>query len=310
MDLIIHVGLHKTGTKAVQYFLDINRDELLKRNVFFPNIGMHGGQHALFPASVWPHEEQPHPFLKNISNEQLNLDYNLDLLRKDLDKHKPSLTIMSSEVWSEICFLEKDSLYLINNKIAPLFDSTKILISIRNFEDSALSSLKHRLRLSIENNLDYNRNIISMYYSNLDNTKRVFNYWLESGLSIIVKNYENNEQDLLSNYLKDIFELYSPEAKSILYNNKDEKINADNLPTIFYLISFLKNNTNDQTQNATEASQLIEKLSIKYKNSNLQNNNLLKYVKYFEDKYYNDEDLSNIRLEEKIKALDFAGIKI
>ena len=39
-------------------------------------------------------------------------------------------------------------------------------------------------------------------------------------------------------------------------------------------------------------------------------NNLLKYIKYFEDKYYNDEDLSNIRLEGKIKALDFAGIKI
>jgi len=321
MDLIIHVGLHKTGTTSVQYFLDKNRDELLKHNIFYPNVGIYGGQHLLFPASVWPHEKHPHPILKNISKKKLNLDYNLDLLRKDLDKHKPSLTIMSSEVWSEVCFLEKDSLYLINNKIAPLFDSVKILVSIRNFEDMALSDLKHITRLRIQYDSfskanfpgfpsNQNGNIISEYYHKLDHTKRVFNYWLKSGLSVIVKNYENNEQNLLCNYLKDIFELYSPEAKSILYNNKDEKLNSDNLPIIFYLICFLKSNTNNQTQNTTETIQLMEKLLIRYKNSNLQNNNILKYLKYFEDKYYTNEDLSNISLEEKIKALDFAGIKI
>ena len=37
---------------------------------------------------------------------------------------------------------------------------------------------------------------------------------------------------------------------------------------------------------------------------------LEKILIYASDKYYNDEDLSNIRLEGKIKALDFAGIKI
>lgn len=307
MDLILHVGLHRTGTTTLQYFFHKNRDELLKHNIFYPNVGMYGNQHSSFPASVWPHEERPHPFLKNISKEQLNLDYNLDLLKRDLDKHKPSLTIMSSEVWSEICFLEKDSLHLINNKIAPLFDSVKILVSIRNFEDLALSALKHTTRYRIKDSSDHN--IISEYYYFLDSAKRVFNYWLESGLPIIVKNYENNQQDLVSNYLEDIFELYSPEAKSILYNkktnNKTKKINADYLPTILYLIYFLKSNINNQTQNIAQANEQIKKLFIKYGNSNLQNNNLLKYVKYFEDKYYNREDLTNISLEERIKALDF-----
>jgi len=310
MDLILHVGLHKTGTTALQYFFHKNRDELLKHNIFYPNVGICGYQHSLFPASVWDHEKNPNPILKKITKEKLNFDYNLDLLKRDLDKHKPSLTIMSSEVWSEILFIEKGPLYLINNKIAPLFDSVKILISIRNFEDLSLSAIKHMERDKFRIKDYSEHDIISRYYRSLDRRKIHFNYWLQSGLPVIVKNYENNQQGLCSNYLKDIFELYSPEAKSILYNNKDEKINADKLPTIFYLALFLKNNTNNQIQNTTEANQLIKKLLIKYENSNLENNNLLNYVKYFEDKYYNHENLSNISLQEKIKALNFAGIKI
>lgn len=304
MDLIIHVGLHKTGTSTLQNFLYINRFNLLKYNIYYPDIAiLHEGQQALIPACY--SDLVHYQYLKKNTN---SLNIFLGELKQNLDQKKPKLTIMSSEVWSEICFLEKDSLHLINNKIAPLFDSVKILVSIRNFEDLALSALKYTIRLRIKDPSDYN--IISEYYYFLNSAKRVFNYWLESGLSIIVKNYENNQQDLVSNYLEDIFELYSPEARSILYNNKAEKINVDNLPTIVYLIYFLKNNTNNQTQNITQANQLIEKLLIKYKNSNLQNNNLLKYLKNFEDKYYNHEDLTNTSLEQKIKALNFAGIKI
>lgn len=36
MKLILHIGMQKTGTSAVQYFLNQNRDRLLKDNILYP----------------------------------------------------------------------------------------------------------------------------------------------------------------------------------------------------------------------------------------------------------------------------------
>ena len=44
----IHIGPHKTGTKAIQSFLKENRGELLKYGYFVPESGnIHGGHHAI-----------------------------------------------------------------------------------------------------------------------------------------------------------------------------------------------------------------------------------------------------------------------
>src|SRR5215831_8563388 len=44
----IHIGPHKTGTKAIQWFLKEHRAELLKNGYFVPESGnIHGGHHAI-----------------------------------------------------------------------------------------------------------------------------------------------------------------------------------------------------------------------------------------------------------------------
>jgi len=44
----IHIGPHKTGTSAIQWFLKENRDEFLKQSYFVPQSGANqGGHHAI-----------------------------------------------------------------------------------------------------------------------------------------------------------------------------------------------------------------------------------------------------------------------
>lgn len=59
----IHVGPHKTGTKAIQWFLKEHRAELLKYGYFVPESGnIHGGHHAIVRklcGQEIPSHEQP-----------------------------------------------------------------------------------------------------------------------------------------------------------------------------------------------------------------------------------------------------------
>ena len=59
----IHVGPHKTGTKAIQWFLKEHRAELLKDGYFVPESGnIHGGHHVIareLCGQEIPNHEQP-----------------------------------------------------------------------------------------------------------------------------------------------------------------------------------------------------------------------------------------------------------
>lgn len=45
--IIIHAGLHKTGTSAIQNFLNLNRDRLLKLGINYPNTAPFAAHHNL-----------------------------------------------------------------------------------------------------------------------------------------------------------------------------------------------------------------------------------------------------------------------
>jgi hypothetical protein len=56
----VHIGPHKTGTKAIQWFLKEHRMELLKYGYFVPESwNIHGGHHAI--ARVFCGQEVPDP---------------------------------------------------------------------------------------------------------------------------------------------------------------------------------------------------------------------------------------------------------
>jgi len=49
MKLVIHIGLHKTGTTTFQTFLHLNRKTLLKAGVFYPEMGDEHESHWVLP---------------------------------------------------------------------------------------------------------------------------------------------------------------------------------------------------------------------------------------------------------------------
>jgi len=51
MRLIIHIGLHKTGTTSFQNFLHFNRDSLLEAGVLYPEMGEHES-HWVIPNQI------------------------------------------------------------------------------------------------------------------------------------------------------------------------------------------------------------------------------------------------------------------
>jgi len=51
MKLVIHIGLHKTGTTSFQNFLHFNRDSLLEAGVFYPEMGEHES-HWVIPNQI------------------------------------------------------------------------------------------------------------------------------------------------------------------------------------------------------------------------------------------------------------------
>jgi hypothetical protein len=302
-NLILHVGLHKTGTTTIQNFLHKNRNELLKHGVFYPDVGIWGSQHGLFPVSAWPHENHSHPFLKKLSKNQLDLENLLDLLKKDLDIYKSSLTIMSSEVWSEICFLNTSFPDLMS-QIKPLFNKVTIFVSKRNFDQLALSALKHNIRHRRHEHLVKNKEYIKFYFDRLNDTKNVYNFWENCGLPLIVKNLEEASGNLVDYYFGDIVEEYSKDARLILQNYEEEIINTDKRTPHSYLLNYFLH----ENKNKTEIDILKNFIEVNKENfKDTTNDQLILYFKYFE-KIYQEDDLNNITWEDKMSALKFAKI--
>ena len=98
--LIIHIGYHKTGSTAIQLFLEKNREILARERIIYPS-GM--SSWVGHPEFAWSFEAQRYPWQDK--------DYNFDEIRDHYIKfirnhNNDSTIILSSE---EFCRLEFDS---------------------------------------------------------------------------------------------------------------------------------------------------------------------------------------------------------
>ena len=90
MEIIIHIGRHKTGTTSIQHFLALNEDLLLNRyGIYYPEIGRD------------PLMKYHHPLFSDWAANKKNL--NLHLINKIIEnakKKSASRILLSSEVLS------------------------------------------------------------------------------------------------------------------------------------------------------------------------------------------------------------------
>ena len=102
MEIIIHIGRHKTGTTSIQHFLALNEDLLLNRyGIYYPDIGRD------------PLMKYHHPLFLDLAENKFNLD--LQLINKIIENAKrksASRILLSSEILSRDSITETNWLQL------------------------------------------------------------------------------------------------------------------------------------------------------------------------------------------------------
>ena len=96
MEIIIHIGHHKTGTTSIQHFLALNEVLLLDRyGIYYPEIGRD------------PLMKYHHPLFRDWAENKKNLD--LQLINEIIENAKrksASRILLSSEGLSQDCITE------------------------------------------------------------------------------------------------------------------------------------------------------------------------------------------------------------
>jgi len=289
MDLLLHVGLHKTGTTTVQEFLYKNRHELLSKGIYYPEIIARGHQHMLIPNLYR---------CPRFGIDFLSLKNCLTKLEKTLIEYKPSLTIMSSECWSEM--LDRNNAFSdFISKIRPLFNKITLFVSKRNFDSLALSALKHHIRHERNHVFIKNKKYIYFYFELFESCIRVFDFWENYELPFISKNLEDSSGNLVDHYFGDIIETYNQDARKILQNNKEEIINQDLTKPYTYLNMIVLGSDNSLdpvfTKFMKDHSQNIKSIT---------NEQIILFFKYFKEEYEKN-NLDNLTLKDRINAFEY-----
>ncbi|QER41303.1 hypothetical protein F1847_00580 [Thermodesulfobacterium sp. TA1] len=131
-ELIIHIGLYKTGTTSIQEFLYKNKDKLFNEfGIYYPNT--YGLKSHNLCAHILRNYYPEH--LVNIVNKTgLTKDILLKQFRDELDNVKPNTVLISSEVLSGFTNLINEIVQVVSPKIL------KLIVYLRR-QDKKLESL-------------------------------------------------------------------------------------------------------------------------------------------------------------------------
>jgi hypothetical protein len=233
-NLVIHIGLHKTGTTAVQKFLASQRELLLQHGVLYPTAGTFNDQHALFPGCFL----RKHPFLDKVKRS-FDLDDYLTPFRDEVRTECCSLCIISSEVFTELITKNNAACTNLINQLGLGFDSTTLLMSTRNDKSASLSGLKHMMRVGRSLPLTSPDKAYKRISDRIILRKTK---WRDSGFSLVEKAMGDSEGHLVTHYFDEIFTQFAPSLLSKLgtvLQHDAQKYNSDKFPAYVYLLAFL-----------------------------------------------------------------------
>jgi hypothetical protein len=315
MDLLIHVGLHKTGTTSVQNQLYRHRECLLAEGILYPTSGLFGSQHALIPGSVIP----KHFFLDRVQRSLCTNDY-LKALSEEVAHTNPSLVILSSEVFSEITHNRLACLGILN-ELKLGFQSCNLLLTIRKPQDLALSALKHSVRERIE---PWIQDPLGSYIKAFNSVRSLQVFWETSGFPVHVKSIDDiTSVNLTDHYFGDIINNYSQRGRSCLAPSGSEqektskqKLNSDNLEASTYAILFLIGNSDKSYQLVRRPIfSLISKLvgaNRNYKSTlgSISTKHLIGYLEHFRLRAGSNGDNQTglVCIEDKLNAFRLAEV--
>jgi hypothetical protein len=318
MDLLLHVGLHKTATTSVQACLKASAEVLRDHGILYPSTGLWDAQHALIPCCLLAE----HAVLDS-SVCASSLDDYLGSLQLEYDEFCPSLVVISSEVFTEITCDREGCLWLIKELSHP-FSRVTILLSLREPMAMALSSLKHMLRENFYGSTsifsDAFFNPVATFYQVACGSEAASRFWRESGIPVYERHMEGAYGSLADHYFGDIFDQYNSDARVLLCPESNPRINSflhlnsDKLTPVTYLVLFLLGNSVDSAifADLNTPAIILEECQVLLFGSglsdSLNNNQLLGYFDFF-----SAGDPATLQqyipISQKLNALTHAGLK-
>jgi len=194
--LLIHIGSPKTGSSALEYFLNKNRNKLKEYGILYPkhNVNKNGissGHHYLIP-------KKNSKFEKN-RNQLLNI---IDTTKKDV--------VLSSE-----------SFFYNFEKIHALFPNATYILYLRRPDLYAYSAYGQEVKRHNNSNKLTSAYLKSSYQSYINTLERIAKRVRKGQL--IIKPYENN-QFVNENIFEDFLSIIGIETLNTL-NLPEKKIN-------------------------------------------------------------------------------------
>ena len=197
-NLFLHIGFHKTGTSALQEYLDTHHEELECQDIFYPRSYNHA-----FPGNVdlsWAFNKNP-PRWGNV--DEMNREKILGFYKKQLLGTKCENIIISSEDFvlldSQIVSIEKLKEYLREYEV-------KLVAYIREPVEFMVSLYSHAIRArqincSFKTFIAENYNFAAAFYpARLQPWAKVF-----GKESLIVRKYEK-KSFINNSLLEDFFD--------------------------------------------------------------------------------------------------------
>src|SRR5699024_12805516 len=82
----LHIGAHKTGTTALQYFLWNNRKRLRKEGYLYPKLGLGGYSHGVLANVIKPNNRDPKlpEYSRRFREEVLNSRHDNSVLSSEV----------------------------------------------------------------------------------------------------------------------------------------------------------------------------------------------------------------------------------
>ena len=318
MKCLIHIGLHHTGTTSLQTILSNNNQSLQKFGILYPTSIRHGMQHSLLPGTYL----SDHYALPKIRN--LDLDHYLKKLRNEVNKKKPTLCIISSEVFNELITKDRKSLLEILKKLDDIFEDISIMITTRNFKERAFSMQKAQIRAS-DFNKDFRREIFDAperFRNKVKGANAEIKNWETCGKKLIILRMQEDISPV-NFYLERIFsnlnvdqdiqKKYFTQFKKII-SKQNLKLNYDSIHPVVYGLLILVGNkikyANSELKDKltfNKINKFIYNIDIKIRNKLFlfNRNNLINFLENYDLKEYNEKKIQRVLLS---SGLDYSAI--
>lgn len=125
--LVLHIGVHKTGTSSIQETLAHNREMLLRRGVLVPSVLPSNHSHFVYDAFADAPENYHANRARGRDRETIaaRVAMTFDELRREVEAHEPDTLVFSAE---DACTLRPAEVERLRDRLGGLFTPTGVRV--------------------------------------------------------------------------------------------------------------------------------------------------------------------------------------